>query len=120
MLKFTQINLHKAQQATLLLGQEMEGQSQVISLVTEPHTTAGKITGLPRGTTVVSDKSCNPHQNSQGPRAGIVADRGLQIHSMDSWCTRDCAVATAKIHGRQILLASIYLDINKPLSLIHI
>ena len=81
MLKFTQINLHKAQQATLLLGQEMEGQSQVISLVTEPHTTAGKITGLPRGTTVVSDKSCNPHQNSQGPRAGIVADRGLIVGS---------------------------------------
>ena len=85
MLKFTQINLHKAHQATLLLGQEMEGQTQVISLVTEPQTTSGKITGMPRGTTVISDKRCNSAHSSQGPRAGIVADRGLQLRSTVSY-----------------------------------
>ena len=112
MLNFTQINLHKASQATLLLGQEMEGPQQTISLITEPHHTAGRITGMPRGTTVISDRSIS--QTQPGPRAGIVARRDLGLRSLDAWCSRDCAAATAKLHGRQILIASIYLDITKP------
>ena len=93
-----------------MLGLEMEGQSQLINLITEPHHTAGRITGMPRGTTIISDKSIK--QNQPGPRAGIVASRGLGLTSLDSWCSRDCAAAIARIQGQQVLIASIYLDIN--------
>ena len=34
------------------------------------------------------------------------------ITAMDSWCNRDCAVALAKIGGKQTVLVSLYLDIN--------
>ena len=33
---------------------------------------------------------------------------------MESYCTRDCAVALAKLHGKQTILMSVYMDINKP------
>ena len=112
MLSFIQSNLHKSDLATTLLGQQLSGQSQVITLITEPHTTAGRITGMPRGTTVVSDRTIQPGQ--PGPRAGIVASRDTNIHSLDRWCSRDCAAAMAKLHGKQTVIASIYLDINKP------
>ena len=114
MLKFIQINLHKSQQATVLLGQDMEGQSQIISFVTEPHTIHNKITGMPKGTITIAHTTNN--QNNNGPRAGIVADRGLWINGLDKWCNRDCAVAMAHLHGRQVILASIYLDINEPVN----
>ena len=114
MLSFMQINLHKADLATVLLGRQLENKSQIIALVTEPHTTAGKITGMPRGTTITADKTIKHGQ--PGPRAGIIASRDLGVNSLDTWCHRDCAAATVQLHGRQVLLASIYLDINKPVS----
>ena len=35
---------------------------------------------------------------------------------MTQWCTRDCAVATTKILGHQILLVSAYLNIHLPVT----
>ena len=112
MLSFSQINLHKSEQATLLLGQDLEEKQQVISLISEPHTVANKITGMPRGTTIAYDRSI-PH-SQPGPRTGIVASNDLRLNPMDNLCTRDCTVAVVKIHGTHTLLASIYLDIKKP------
>ena len=112
MLSFTQVNLHKATHATVLLGQALENKTQVISLVTEPHTVAGRITGMPPGACVISDKSIQPDQ--PGPRAGIIASRDVKLQAMDAWCHRDCAVAIAPLHGRRTLLASVYLDIREP------
>ena len=114
MLSFTQVNLHKADLATILLGRQLENKTQVIALVTEPHTTAGKITGMPRGTTITSDKTLTSGQ--PGPRAGIISSRDLKVNSLEAWCHRDCAAAIVRLHGRQVLLASIYLDINKTVS----
>ena len=57
MIEFVQLNLHKASHATVLLSQTMEGKSNSVYLLTEPHTIKGRITGLPRGTTVVYDRS---------------------------------------------------------------
>ena len=112
MLSFIQLNLHKAEQATILLGQEMEGHKQLVSLITEPKTVAGRITGMPRGTNIISDKTIKADQ--PGPRAGIIASRSLQAQALDAWCTRDCAVASVKLHGRPVLQASVYFDITKP------
>ena len=112
MLSFIQLNLHRATQATVLLGRDLEGMSQTIACVTEPHTTANKVTGMPRGVTIGFDRSINPSQPP--PRAAIIASRDLRLTMMDNWCNRDCAVATAVLHGRRTLIASIYLDILKP------
>ena len=94
----------------MLAGQELKGQS--ICMVTEPYTTHGFITGFSRQHVLVFDRK-NKNRNLP-PRAGIVADKSLGVTAMESWCSRDCAVATVKLHGKQTILVSLYLDINKP------
>ena len=109
MLSFTQLNLHKATQATLLLGRGLEGKKQTIAMITEPHTYKNKITGMPRGTKAIYARTpdCKP-----APRAGIVASLDTKVTAMDSWCNRDCAVALTNIGGQQTVLISLYLDIK--------
>ena len=90
MLNFIQVNLHKAAQATILAGQGMLNQTQAVYLLTEPHTVAGRITGMPNGTTVIYHRASS---QSATPRAGIVATKGLGLVPMEKWCSRDCAAA---------------------------
>ena len=112
MLHFKQLNLHKASQATLLAGQEMEGTTEKILLATEPHTVANRVTGMPKGTVSLYDRTKNG--SGLAPRACIVASRSLGLTAMEALCSRDCAVALAKVHGRQTMIASVYMDIKKP------
>ena len=114
MLSFTQVNLHKASQATILLGRDMEEKNQVIAFLTEPYIFKGNITGLPNGTNTVYHKTRSSDNDPPGPRAGIVASKDIDLYSLDSKCSRDCAVAIAKLHGRRVLVVSAYLDITKP------
>ena len=109
MLSFTQINLHKATQASMLVGEGLEGQRQTIVLMTEPYTHGGKITGMPKGTKVIQARNTD---KTKPPRAGIVTSLGNTITAMDSWCNRDCAVALARIGGTQTVIVSLYLDIT--------
>ena len=109
MLSFTQINLHKASQATLLVGRGLEGKKQSIVLMTEPYTAHNKITGMPSGTRVVYARSQDP---KGPPRAGIVSSIDVRLTAMDSWCSRDCAVALTRVGGRQTIVVSLYMDIN--------
>ena len=110
MLSFKQINLHKATQATVMLGQGLEGQQNTVVLVTEPYTSYNKISGMPGKARVIFHRG--PDQEGP-PRAGIVATPDVKITAMDSWCRRDCAVALTKIGGVQTVLVSLYLDIKK-------
>ena len=41
-----------------------------------------------------------------------MASLDVNLTSMDSWCSRDCAVALARIGGTQTVLISLYLDIT--------
>ena len=109
MLSFSQINLHKAAQATLLVGQGLGGSKQTVVLVTEPHTNYNKITGMPKGTKAVFARQ---KDNDPPPRAGIIASTDTSLTAMEGWCNRDCAVALARIKGNQTVLVSLYLDIN--------
>ena len=106
-MSFSQINLHKAALATDMAGRELEGKKSSILLVTEPYTNKNKMVGLPTGAKVIYDRN-----SKLAVRAGIVATPDLNIASMESWCTRDCAVALIKIGGKQTLLISLYLDIT--------
>ena len=109
MLSFTQVNLHKAAQATSLLARGLEGKKQSIMLVTEPYTVRNGITGMPRGTKVVYSRASD---QLGPPRAGIVSSIDVNLTAMDSWCGRDCAVALAKVGGVQTIIVSLYLDIK--------
>ena len=112
MIEFRQLNLHKSAHATSLAGQAMEKKNRIVSLFTEPYTTCGRITGMPRGTTVVYDRS---DRGGQPPvRAAIIASADLGLTAMDSWCSRDCAVALVKIQGQQTIIVSLYMDIKRP------
>ena len=107
MLTFTQINLHKAAQAMMLVGRGMEGSKQSITLMTEPYTFDNKVAGLPRGTRAVYAR-----QGGVSPRACIVSSMDVKLTAMDNWCRRDCAVALARIGGAQTIIVSLYLDIT--------
>ena len=110
MVSFTQVNLHKSKQATLLAGMGMAGRDHVVALLTEPHTIGGRLYGFPKGTQCIYDRTLT----NTTPRAGIVASRDIPITTLDKWCNRDCAAGLVKINGKQTIIASIYLDINKP------
>ena len=110
MITFTQINLHKARQATTLVAEGLKGTSQTVVLMTEPYTMAGNITGMPRGTKTIYDRTKGGH----APRAGIVASKDMNLTAMDNWCKKDCAVALAKINGRHTVLISLCLLYTSP------
>ena len=118
MLEFKQINLHKAAQASLLMAQDLAGKSEVINLITEPYTVCNKITGMPRGTTLIYDRSIATSRPP--PRAAIVGGRSLKLTAMESWCTRDCATALVTLHGKRTMLVSLYMDIKKPVRSPHL
>ena len=53
MISFRQVNLHKAEQATILLGQALKDKVRHIGLLTEPHTVMNKGTGLPSNSKLI-------------------------------------------------------------------
>ena len=112
MVNFSQINLHKASAASILAGQSIEKKKQSILMLTEPHTVHSKVVSMPSNSTLIYDRKCPP--GGPPPRAAIVASPDLKVNPMDSWCSRDCAVGMAKIHGKQTLLVSLYCDIKAP------
>ena len=69
---------------------------------------------MPRGLKIISDKRIGP--SDPGPRAGLLVSNDLTASALESWCSRDCAAAVAKLHGHQVLIASVYLDITQPVT----
>ena len=112
MIEFTQVNLHKASQATMLAGQSMVGKEKIVLAITEPHTVAAKITGMPKGTKSVYDRTTT--HTGPPPRAAIIANAAVEMNALDRWCSRDCAAALLKTQDQQILILSVYLDIKLP------
>ena len=111
---FIQVNLRKAEQAALLLGRELEGKTSSIVLLTEPRTVNGQVTSLPRGCKLIYRRTTHPSQ--QAARAAILVTNDLSATALDTLSDRDCAAALVKIHGKCTLIASIYLDIRKPVN----
>ena len=110
MVLFTQLNLHKAKQAGILAGQNMEGKDNFISLLTEPHLVYNKLHGFPRGTQIIYDNTIPKHK--PGPRAAIVCSRELTMTALPQWSGRDCAAAILRLDKEYIIVASVYLDIR--------
>ena len=109
---FLQLNLHKAEQVTVLLGQALGGTAATVAFLTEPHTVRDRVTGMPGHTKLIYDKSGKGGQ----PRAAILATKDLTVTALETHCSRDCAAALIKLNGRNTVLASIYLDIKKKVT----
>ena len=92
MLSFVQLNLHKAEQASVLLGQGLQDRSRCISLMTEPFTVQHCITNMPKGVKLIYAKS-----TSASLRAAILASKDLTITALDSHCNRDCAAGITTV-----------------------
>ena len=112
MINFTQLNLHKSSHATLLAGQALESKQFSVALLTEPHMIGNKLHGFPRGTTQIYHRTSS---DQPAGRAAIVASNDLGLTALGRWCNRDCAVALLKINHKPTILASIYMDITKPM-----
>ena len=111
MISFTQLNLHKSAQATIMAGQLFEGKNKMVALLTEPHTIQNKLHGFPRGTKIISETNKVP--GSPPPRAALVFSRDLNIVALDQWCKRDCAAGLLTINSTRLVLISAYMDILK-------
>ena len=82
MISFRQLNLHKAEQATALLGQELSGRTRTVGLLTEPHTVQAQVTGMPRGSRVIYDRKGK--KTGAAPRAAIVHSADVNITALEA------------------------------------
>ena len=76
--------------------------------MTEPYTYENRVAGLPSGIRTVYHRNKNIR-----PRACIVASKDVNLTAMENWCNEDCAVALTRVGGKQTVIISLYLDIQK-------
>jgi hypothetical protein len=107
MLLVSQINLNKSQAATTHLVQSLKGKKNIITLVTEPNTLNGKVTGFPR------DLACFYKSEDKRVRAAIAISRNIGGVMLDEYSSKDCVVVMFRSMGNSYLLVSFYSDINK-------
>ena len=98
-----QLNMHKALQSAVELGRLMDV-SPGLALLQEPYTAYSRVAMVPQGLTVHSYGGDDP------PRAAVLVPRRYQALTVKHLCTRDSAVVCLRIHGRTVLIASIYMD----------
>ena len=94
-----------------MAGQALERRSRIISLITEPHTVAGKLHSFPNRCTKIYRR---PLGSDDVPRAAIVASKDLGLTTLEAFSNRDCAAGIFKLSDQRIVVASVYLDITKP------
>ena len=106
--KFVQLNQKKAYVAAVELNKALKKVPQYICLITEPYKNKCKVTARPEGCQVHVVKSQIP------PRAAIFFKGNMNIIQIDSLSNEDCVVSLWNNGKDSVILASIYLDINKP------
>ena len=108
MIHFTQLNQNKALLAATSLAQSFQGKSLNIALISEPYIAFGRPASLPVNTKAYSV--------TDSPRTAIIASRDLSLTLLPSLSNRDCTVTQLNMDGRKFLIASIYMDILRPVS----
>ena len=101
-----QANLHKSALATGLFthGLSLE---PALGFVTEPHTAFRKVVGKPPEYFVYPESAMEAV-----PRAALYIPKNLKHVSLKHLCNADCQVVNLFVESGQIVIASIYLDIN--------
>ena len=109
-LKFIQINMNKAGLAAISLNERLKSiKGDFVCLISEPYNLKGKAASLPSNVQVVPE---NTEENAS--RAIIIASPNCEIVEVSNLCSKDSAVAHCKIDKVNILLCSIYMDIDLP------
>ena len=105
-LSFIQTNLKKSFLAGVELNKRLSNYGQYAVLLTEPYRYNNKFCLKPTGSNVFMP-------GGSSSRAAIITDRRTELIKIERLSNADCAVAIIKIEGKKIVLASVYLDINK-------
>ena len=104
--EFIQLNLKKSFLANVELSNYLrDSTGEKICMISEPYRVRGKISSLPKGYNCIASR--------ENARAAIFW-RGREIIKVDKLCGNDYAVGIRKINGKNVVLASIYMDINEP------
>ena len=98
-----QINLQKSLAGSSVLNDRDEK----IVFVTEPATKGSRIIYLNR-----PDTDVLAHSGNHRPRAALRVNRGLHPWLIPEYTDGDMCTVTVKIEGRQVIVCSLYLDIN--------
>lgn len=105
-LHFLQINSNKALLSAVDVASKFDQDNISIALITEPYVAYSKPASLPTNVKAIFSAS---------PRATILARNSLNVTQISHLLSRDMAVALyAPRNQPKILLASVYLDITKP------
>ena len=105
---FRQLNMHRATAAAISLGQVIATNPSVC-LLQEPFTAFGRVARIPAnhkcipGTALVSR-----------PRAAILVPKDIPYVSLEQLSHPDMAVALLNLVRGKVLIASVYLDYNRP------
>ena len=101
--------MNKAFLAAVELGNLMhETQSKTIALLTEPHIYKNSLISLPPGTRKFQKHNVNA-------RAAIVCSPDTQLIFLDNISSRDACAVILNTNEGNIMLASIYCDINNDI-----
>ena len=103
-----QINMKKAFAAAVELNSSLTSLNHYIGLLTEPYVHNGKLCSLP--------PMCDSISEGKDPRAAIICNKEIKITKLGSLSHRDCAVGLASFKNQSIILASIYMDIKRPMN----
>ena len=101
-----QVNLQKSRQASTLLSGVLAS-SPLISFLQEPYTVENKVVIRPAGYKVIPEATCDGV-----PRAALFIPSNIQAVSLGHLNNPDCAVAQIRWNALEILIASVYLDID--------
>ena len=105
---FLQLNMHKATAAATLLNIRLASH-HAICMLTEPCAAFNKVSQVP------PSHACVPAITlSERPRAAIYIPRNMSFVHIEQLSNADCAVALLDTSKGKLVLASIYLDSNKP------
>ena len=103
-----QLNLHKAQMATVQLAHDLLLRP-ALAFLTEPYTAFGTLTAMPKGYQVFPSASMSP-----APQAGMLVPQQLPAIAIPQFTTRDCSAVLVTLGGIRYLCVSGYLDITLP------
>ena len=107
-LKFIQVNLHKAKQGQIEIAASLrklnKAREPFITLIQEPMTDKNRA--------ILQPKSCQVFEKGPNPRAGIYVSNKIKAWNMETLSSPDIAVIQTRIQNRSTLVISTYLDIQ--------
>ena len=107
-IQFTQLNMHRANVAVVELN-KLIGQVPSVCLLTEPYTAYNKVAQVPANHTVLPGTPL-----ASRPRAAIFLPKHMPHVFLEQLSSEDIVVALIHTKRGKILVASGYLDSNKP------